>query len=101
MAQFVKAAALSEIPSGQGTTVEIDGRMIALFSVEGSFYAMDNTCLHRGGPLGEGYLEAKIVTCPWHGWRFDVTTGASEVNPEAHLATYPVKIEGQDIYVEI
>ena len=99
MAPFVKAANISDILPGQAKTVDLQGHKIALFNVGGTFYATENPCLHRGGPLGQGHLEGARVTCPWHGWQFDVTTGACELNPEEHLATYPVKVEGQEIFV--
>jgi nitrite reductase/ring-hydroxylating ferredoxin subunit len=99
MPNFVRVASINDVPPGQGTAVEADGHTIALFNVSGTFYAIGNTCLHRGGPLGEGLLDEKIVTCPWHGWRFDVTNGAAEANPTAKVPVYPVKVEGQDLYV--
>jgi len=72
---FEKAAKLSEIPSGSIKEVQVGGQAIALANVGGTLYAINNTCLHRGGPLGEGQLEGSVVTCPWHGWQFNVATG--------------------------
>ena len=69
--------------------------------MDGTFYVLDNTCLHRGGPLGEGELEGPIVTCPWHGWRWDVTTGANTNNPAVKVACFPVKVEGTSVFVEV
>ena len=74
MAGFVKVAKTDEIAAGQGKMAEVSDRKIALFNFEGSFYAIDDTCTHHGGPLSEGSLDGKEVTCPWHGARFDVTT---------------------------
>ncbi|MFQ5520752.1 MAG: Rieske (2Fe-2S) protein, partial [Candidatus Methylomirabilia bacterium] len=68
---------------------------------EGTYYAIDNTCLHRGGPLGEGELEGNIVTCPWHGWRYDTTTGANVNNPAVKVGAFPVKVEGTAVFVEV
>ena len=99
MANFVKVAQTSEIPAGQGKCVEVNGKRIAIFNVDGTFYAMDDVCQHQGGPLGEGELNGKIVTCPWHGWRYDVTTGANEMNPSVVVEKYQVKVEGDDILV--
>jgi nitrite reductase/ring-hydroxylating ferredoxin subunit len=76
-------------------------RELALFNVSGSYYALDNTCPHRGGPLGEGFLDGKVVTCPWHGWSYDVTNGVCPVNPNIAVRSYPVKIEGSDVHVEV
>lgn len=98
---FVKAASVHDIKPGQGKTVTANGKEIALFNVNGKFFAIDNTCPHRGGPLGEGELEDSIVTCPWHGWRFNVETGISPVNPAAMVPKYEVKIEGNDVLVNL
>ena len=84
MTEFVTVAKVEEIPPGTGQTVEVHGVWIALFNVDGSFYAIDNTCPHAGGPLGEGHLDGRVVECPWHGWRFNVQTGERPENPEDH-----------------
>jgi nitrite reductase/ring-hydroxylating ferredoxin subunit len=81
MRSFVKVVAKTELAEGQGRALEVQGKAIALFNVGGTFYAIDNTCKHRGGPLGDGDLEGNTVTCPWHGWQYDVTTGACQGNP--------------------
>jgi nitrite reductase/ring-hydroxylating ferredoxin subunit len=99
MAEFVKVAQVSDVEPGTGMVVTVKDTAIALFNVDGTFYAIDNTCLHRGGPLGEGELEGCVVTCPWHGWQFDVKTGVSETNPAAKVKTYPVKTEDSAIMV--
>ena len=75
MAEFIKVASISELELGSCKTVEVQGKVIALFNVGGRIYALDNTCLHQGGPLGEGRLEGEVVTCPWHMWEFNVRTG--------------------------
>jgi nitrite reductase/ring-hydroxylating ferredoxin subunit len=79
----------------------VEGRAIALAHVDGRIYAINNTCLHRGGPLGEGLLEGKAVTCPWHGWQFDVTSGKSLQNPTVGVDCYRVEVRGEDIFVDI
>lgn len=99
MADFHVAAHVGEIPDGQGKTVELGGKSIALFNDGGKYYATDNGCLHRGGPLGEGHVKDHIVSCPWHMWGFDITSGVCTVNPEFKIETYPVKVEGNDILV--
>lgn len=71
MANFVKVGRRGDIGEGTGKSVEVGGKEIALFNSGGNFYAIDNVCLHRGGPLGEGELEGTIVTCPWHGRQYD------------------------------
>jgi nitrite reductase/ring-hydroxylating ferredoxin subunit len=101
MAEFVKVVQTSDLQPGTGKVVEVKDKTIALFNVDGTFYAIDNTCLHRGGPLGEGELEDCVVTCPWHGWQFNVKTGVSETNPSAKVKTYEVKTEGSTVMIGV
>jgi nitrite reductase/ring-hydroxylating ferredoxin subunit len=102
MSNTVKVAKTSELSPGTGKVVEADGRSIALFNVGGTFCAIDNTCTHAGGPLGEGDLAGEVVTCPWHGAEFNVRTGAVLSPPARHgVRAFPVKIEGDDVLVEI
>jgi nitrite reductase/ring-hydroxylating ferredoxin subunit len=101
MAGFVKVARTDEIAPGQAKMIELGGKKIAIFNVEGSFYAIDDTCTHRGGPLSEGSLDRKEVTCPWHGARFDVMTGEVLGPPASQgVARHNVRSEGGDIEVE-
>ncbi|MEE9144613.1 MAG: Rieske 2Fe-2S domain-containing protein [Candidatus Binatia bacterium] len=99
MADFVKVGKKDDVPAGSGKTFEVNGKPIAVFNVEGNFYAVHDTCLHRGGPLGEGDVEGKIVTCPWHGWQYDVTNGVNEMDPSMILEKFEVKVEGDDLLV--
>ena len=101
MTNFVKVASIGDLKAGENKVVNVNGNDVGLFNVDGEFFAISNTCLHRGGPLGEGFLEGDVVTCPWHGWRFNVKTGVSPVIPTAKVTTYPVKIEGNDVMVAI
>ncbi|MBI3012529.1 MAG: Rieske 2Fe-2S domain-containing protein [Elusimicrobia bacterium] len=101
MAVFRKVIQKSDLQAGCGKTVEIEGIPIALFNVGGNFYAIGNTCLHRGGPLGEGDLSGNVVTCPWHAWEFDVTTGCALHSPEEKVQSYEVKLEGEDVLVAV
>lgn len=98
---LVKVASVSDLKPGQGKVVTANGEEIALFNVGGKFFAINNTCKHRGGPLGEGELEDKIVTCPWHGWQYDVETGDCKTMPGMHVQQYQVKIEGNDVLVNV
>ena len=91
----------SEVTPGCGKVVEVGGKQVAVFNVGGTFHAIDNTCLHQGGPLGEGSLDEATVTCPWHGWEYDVTTGQCQTMAAATVARYPIRIEGSDIIVEV
>lgn len=102
MADFVKVATTDEIGPAQTRQVEVNGKQIALFNVEGQFFALDNTCTHKGGPLAEGQVSGHEVTCPWHGGRFDIRTG--EVvgpPPQQAVARYGVRVTGTDIEVEV
>lgn len=101
MSNYIKVAKTSEMPSGTAREFHANGKVIALFNVGGKFYALDNTCLHRGGPLGQGVLEGDVVTCPWHGWQYRVTSGEAVFNPEIKVQAYEVKVEGDDIVVGI
>jgi nitrite reductase/ring-hydroxylating ferredoxin subunit len=101
MSEFVTVAKTTDVPPGTGTVAEVKDHAIAVFNVEGAFYAIDNTCVHRGGPLGEGELEGDTVTCPWHGWQYNVKTGVSVTTPSACVKVYEVAVEGADIKVRL
>ena len=98
---FVKVARVDEVKDDQPMMAEAGSKKVALFKVDGKIYALENTCPHRGGPLGEGFLEGSVVTCPWHAWQFDVKTGRCESVPDVAQPCYKVKIEGSDVFVEI
>ena len=101
MAKFVKVASLSELTPGSAKVVEALGKSIALFNVGGTIYATDNTCLHQGGPLGEGQLMGEVVICPWHQWEYNVRTGENVDDNSLKLATFPVQVDGSDIKVAV
>ena len=101
MPNFTRVANVSDLKPGENKVVNANGTEVALFNVDGEFFAISNTCLHRGGPLGEGMLDGDVVTCPWHGWRFNVKTGISPVMPTAKIATHQVKVEGNDVMVAV
>ena len=101
MARYVKVAKLDDLPPGSCREFQADGKPVALFNVNGTVFALDNTCLHRGGPLGQGVLEENIVTCPWHGWQYDVKSGAVVMNPDIKVRKFAVKVEGDDIQVDV
>ena len=99
MGEFVRVTGTTDVKPGHGIVAEVNGKTLAVFNVDGTFHAIDNTCVHRGGPLGEGELAGNVVTCPWHGWEYDVTTGGCVNSPAATVARYQVKIEGADVKV--
>jgi nitrite reductase (NADH) small subunit len=96
-----RVASLSELPPGSAMEVTVGDRVIALFNVDGTLYALDGICPHAGGPLAKGRLAGNVVTCPWHGWQFDVTTGRHCLAPRIQTASIPVASEGDDVYLEI
>jgi nitrite reductase (NADH) small subunit len=96
-----KIAETKDVPPGTATSVAAGGKTLALFNVDGTLFAVDNTCAHRGGPLGEGDLDGAFVTCPWHGWRYDVRTGVRDGSPPVHVACYPVTVENGAAYVDL
>lgn len=101
MAGFVAVANVGDIKEGESKSVEVNGREIALFNINGRFYAIDNTCAHRGGPLAEGICDGNVVTCPWHGWQYDVTTGTNPLNSQIKVKKYEVMVEGYKVKVKI
>jgi nitrite reductase/ring-hydroxylating ferredoxin subunit len=101
MSEFVKVARCGEIPENGAIIVEARGRKIALFNVGAAFYAIDNACRHLGGSLGAGEIYGTRVVCPLHGWEYDFTTGASVDDPEMRVACFTVKLEGDDVFIEI
>jgi nitrite reductase/ring-hydroxylating ferredoxin subunit len=98
---FVRAARKDEIPAGSIREFQVEGKTLAIANVEGKFFAIDNTCLHRGGPLGSGPLSGKVVTCPWHAWQYDVTNGKVVQNPAAAVACYGLEVRGEDIWADL
>ncbi len=101
MSRVITVATLADLPPGECLSVEVDGLGVAIFNVDGAIFATDNTCPHAGGPLGEGALSGAIVTCPWHGWRYDVRTGERPENPAFKVACFPVELEGERIKIRI
>jgi 3-phenylpropionate/trans-cinnamate dioxygenase ferredoxin subunit len=101
MTEFVEVMGLGELPPGKGTTVTVGGKDVALFNVDGTIYAMEDSCLHQGLSLGTSKLEGKVVTCRGHGWRYDVTTGCTLHVKDYGVATYPVKLVEGKIMISV
>lgn len=101
MSDYITVAKIDQIPPGTCKSVGVQGVFIALCNVQGTVYALDNTCPHAGGPIGEGTLAGEVITCPWHGWRFNVRTGERPENPDFKLAQCRVRIEREEIQVAI
>jgi len=98
---FVRVTKAADVAPGQIREMQVQGTTIAVANVGGQFHAINNTCLHRGGPLGQGSLQGNVVTCPWHGWTFDVTSGKITHNQAGGVACYPVELRGEEVYVDI
>ena len=102
MSQLVKLTTQSELPgANEAKEFPCGDKVICIANVNGEFSAMDNVCLHRGGPLGQGVVEKGKVVCPWHGWVWDPKTGQAAHNPAAKIAVYPMKIENGEVWVEV
>jgi nitrite reductase/ring-hydroxylating ferredoxin subunit len=98
---FLRVSKKDEVPAGTIREFALDGKVVAIANVAGKLFAINNVCLHRGGPLGEGELNGQVVTCPWHGWQYDVTNGKLATNPAVGVQTYTVEIRGDDIFVDV
>lgn len=101
MPDFITVCKEADLPAGTARKVQVAGKDIAIYNIAGKFYATQQECLHRQGPLDEGELKNTTVTCPWHGWQYDVTTGESLFNRAQKLQTYAVKVEGGEIKVAV
>jgi len=102
VAGFLKIAGTQDVPAGEGKMFSVGDKHIALFNIEGTYYAIDDTCTHKGGPLSDGEVQGGKVTCPWHGAIFDVITG-EVVRPPAPVGVsrYNVRVVGDEIEIEI
>jgi nitrite reductase (NADH) small subunit len=102
MPTFTKLAAQSDLPAADEVKeFPCAEKTVCVANVNGDYSALDNVCLHMGGPLGEGTIESGKVVCPWHGWKYDPKTGATTHNPSLKVAVYPLKIENGDVLIEI
>ena len=102
MGVLTKVATTGQLELGAALCVEVEGKQIALFNVDGEFYAIDDTCSHSGGPLSDGMCEGPVVTCPWHGQKFDLKTGEPQGPLPVHGVTaYSVVVEGDDLKIEM
>jgi 3-phenylpropionate/trans-cinnamate dioxygenase ferredoxin component len=98
---FTKVCKIGDIASGAKKAVLANGKKVALFNIDGKIYATADDCNHRGGPLSEGTLQGTVVTCPWHGAKFDVTDGEPKGPPaKIKLETYPVRVQEEDVEVD-
>ena len=101
MPDFKDVLPLDKVPPGKSTTVEIDGKTVALFNVDGTIHAIADACLHAGQSLGYGNLQGKVVRCRAHGWRYDVTTGEIVGVPGSGVACYQARVDNGRIFVAV
>lgn len=101
MEEFIEIASTTELPLGRARAINVNGRVIALYHTAQGFFATDNVCPHRGGPLAEGDLIGNEINCPWHLWGFDVATGLCAGNPEIRVAAHEVRVEDERVLVRL
>jgi len=100
--RLTKLVSRTDVTAGKPACLKVEGRSIALFEVEGAYLAIDDECTHAGGPLSEGEVVGGCVVCPWHGARFDLRTGAVlEAPAEQPVRSYPVSLQGGDLWIEL
>jgi len=97
---FMRVARKDEIPAGSIREFQVEGQTVAIANVGNKFYAIHNTCLHRGGPLGQGILQGVAVACPWHGWQYDVTNGKLVMNQAIGVKTFAIEARGDDLWID-
>jgi nitrite reductase/ring-hydroxylating ferredoxin subunit len=101
MPRFVTVACVEDVPPGSVKAVQAGEEQIALAHVNGSFYATQAACIHLGGPLGEGRLVGSVLSCPWHGWQYDIRTGENEFDRAIRLHTYEVRVADGEVQVAV
>jgi nitrite reductase (NADH) small subunit len=101
MPEWIPVARIADCPEGESREVLAGNRVVALYCVDGTYHALDGICPHQGGPLGQGKLSGCVVTCPWHGWQYDVRSGQHQSIPTLVHHRFPVKVEGEQIYVDV
>ena len=101
MPNYVKVASVSQVAPGTGMVATVNDKEVAVFNLDGTFYAIDNICKHRGGPLGEGELEGDTVTCPWHAWQYNVKTGACMTKEGITVDKYEVCVEDGEVKIAV
>ena len=98
---WIDIGTLSDFPTGTATELIVGGQIVAVFHTDGSVYAMDGICPHQGGPLGKGALDDCVLTCPWHGWQFDVRDGQSLLSPAIRHPTFQTKVEAGRVLIQL
>ena len=101
MGRWIRVAKAYDIPAGEQATVDAEGTPIAIFNIDGVYHAISDICIHLGASLGEGWLDDHLIICPWHGWRFDVRTGASDFSDQVCIKHYEVTVKETELYVHL
>ncbi|MFM8252987.1 MAG: Rieske (2Fe-2S) protein [Planctomycetota bacterium] len=101
MASWILLASVADCPPGSARELVVGDRIVALYRVDDQFYALDGICPHQGGPLGKGRLHDGVVTCPWHGWQFDVRTGQHQSSKTLCHPRYELKIEDGQVWMQV
>ena len=101
MAELRAVARVDEVPPDSVRAIDLDGTTVALARVGDEFHALAGHCAHMGGPLGEGALEGCVLSCPWHGWQYDVRTGENEFDRAIRVETYPVRVEDGVVSIQL
>src|SRR5215469_70549 len=98
---FVKVGSLRELAPGTVREAQADGNPYAICNIGGELRAFEGTCPHAGGPLGEGTIDGENLVCPWHAWEYNGRTGVNTFDDTVCLASFPVKVEGDDILIDV
>ena len=98
---FVTVGRISDFESGRGKMVVVNGRHVALFRLGDEFYALDNLCLHKAGPICDGDIADDVVTCPWHGWSYEIKTGTLVQDPRVGVSRHEVSIDGDAVSIRL
>lgn len=96
---WLRLASAGDCPPGSAVELVASDRIVALYNVDGEFFALDGVCPHQGGPLGKGELRGCVVTCPWHGWQFDVRSGQHQTSASVRQQGFEVRVENDDVMV--
>ena len=98
---WYRVCALDEMPDERGKEFAVAGRVVAIFRAGDRLYAVDGMCAHQGGPIAQGRLDGSCVTCPWHGWQYDVTTGCNLLSGKKMLDTFAVEVRSDEVWVNV
>ncbi len=101
MSRWIPVANVADCPPGSCLELAVAGRIVAIFNVAGDFHALDGVCPHQGGPLGKGQLEGHVVTCPWHGWQFDVRNGQHQINAGLRQPLFELRVVNEQIMISV